>query len=78
MSDIWSANNFSEVTPADNTDLGFAHNAIYCGDAGDVAVRTSSGGSVTVFTVPAGALLPIKVYSIDATSTTCTNIVLMR
>ena len=78
MSDIWSADKFSAVTPANNTDVAFNHNAIYCGVAGNIAVRTVSGGAVTVFTVPAGALLPIKVYSIDSTSTTATGIVLLR
>lgn len=76
--DVWSADaNWKLVTPADDTNLGFAHKAIYCGDAGDIAVRKESGATPVVITVPAGALLPILVYSIDSTSTTCTNIILI-
>lgn len=78
MADIWSADAFQEVTPADDTDLAFNHNAVYIGTAGTLKVREASGGTVRTFVVPAGALLPIKVYSIESTSTTASDIVLLR
>jgi hypothetical protein len=78
MADIWSADNWQAVTPTDDTDVAFNHNAIYVGTGGVIAVRKASGGAVTQITVPNGALLPIKVYSIDSTNTTASGILLVR
>ena len=53
-------------TTTDNTDVNFAHRYLYTGDGGDVAVRFESGGTAYTFTLPAGGLLPINLYSIDS------------
>jgi hypothetical protein len=54
------------ITPASDTDVNFAHRYLYTGDGGDVAVRFESGGTAYTFTLPAGGLLPINLYSIDS------------
>jgi hypothetical protein len=57
------------ITTADDTDVAFTHRYLYAGVAGTVAIRFASGGTVYTITMPAGGLLPIKVYSIDTAST---------
>jgi hypothetical protein len=62
------------VTANDTTVLPLTR-GVYVGGTGDLAVRMSSGNSVTFKSVPAGALLPIRVDQVKATGTTATNIV---
>lgn len=66
------------ITPADNTDVDFAHRYIYAGVAGNINVQFEAGTGATTYTlaVPAGALLPLEVYSVNSTSTTATGIFL--
>jgi len=61
------------VTPSD-TD-GFDESIIYVGTAGNVAVRTSGGQTVTFANVPAGSTLPVMVTRVFSTGTTAGNIV---
>lgn len=71
-------NTAKSITPADDTDVDFTHRFMYVGGAGNVAVRFASGGTAYTFVgLPAGALIPLKVYSIDSTSTTATSILLL-
>lgn len=66
------------VTPADDVDLTKTTRAIYVGVGGNLAVkmRGIEGDSIVTFVgVPTGALLPIRVREVRATSTTATNIV---
>lgn len=68
------------VTPTDNTDLDFPHRYIYAGGAGNINIQFEAGTGADTFTlaVPAGALLPLEVYSINSTSTTATGLFLFR
>lgn len=68
---------YSAVTPADDTEVG-DHDAIYIGTGGDIAVKANSTAAAVVFTVPDGALLPIRAWSIQSTSTTATGIRLVK
>lgn len=61
------------VTPSDTTAVTFR--ALWVGGAGNVAVVTEGGNSVTFTGVPAGTLLPIAVRAVNSTSTTATNLV---
>lgn len=65
----WTA---SDTKEAPNNMIG-----IYVGGAGNLAVQTHAGRSVTFNSVPAGTFIPIKVRNVRATSTTATNIVLL-
>ena len=61
------------VTPSDSATT-FA-NALYIGGAGNVAVVTEGGDTVTFSGVPAGTTLVVRVTQVRATNTTATNIV---
>ena len=65
------------VTKSDSTDLTGAR-GIYVGGAGDVAVKTVNGDSattaVTISTVAAGTILPIRITRVMSTNTTATAI----
>lgn len=60
------------ITPNDSTDLEYVTRAIYVGGAGDVAVTTQGGESVTFSGVTVGTLLPIRVTKVKSTGTTAT------
>ncbi len=64
------------ITPTD----GASHNlvGIYVGTTGDVAVVTDRGTTVTFKTVPAGAIIPLAIRTVNATNTTASNIVGLR
>jgi len=67
-----------DVTPSDSDDLaaGLGY-VMVLGNAGDVAVITAAGNSVTL-PLDKKEILPILVKRIKATSTTATNIKLIR
>lgn len=63
------------VTPADGADLiPRLTRCLWVGGAGNVAVITADGDTVTIVGVPAGTLLPIMVSRVLSTNTTATNI----
>lgn len=62
------------VTPDDANDLGFVTRGIIVGVAGDVAVVTAEGESVTLPALVAGITHPYRVSRIKATGTTATSI----
>lgn len=62
------------ILPNDALDLAVVPRALYVGVAGNVAVRMAGGGTVTLASVPAGTLLPIRVSRILATGTTAGGI----
>lgn len=68
------------ITPANNTDVAFAHRYVYVGGAGNLNVQFEAGTGADTFTlaVTAGALLPLEVYSVNSTSTTATGIFLFK
>lgn len=61
------------VTPSDTTELEAA--ALYVGGAGDVAVVTEGGNTVTFSGVQAGSMLVLRIRQVRATSTTASAIV---
>jgi len=63
------------VTPADSDLTVFPCRGIYVGGAGNVAIVTPQGDTVTFVAVPAGSILPVRAKQIRSTNTTATNIV---
>ncbi|SCM80005.1 conserved hypothetical protein [uncultured Pleomorphomonas sp.] len=61
------------VTPDDDTDLAVASRALYVGTAGDLAITTVGGSTVTLKQV--SGWVPVRVARVLATGTTATNIV---
>ena len=66
---VWS------VTPSDTEDLLRPTRAIRCGGAGDLAVKTITGETVTIPSVVAGETLVIRAVRVYSTNTTATEIV---
>jgi hypothetical protein len=62
------------VTPSDDTDLTVVTRGLYVGGAGNVAVITKGGETVTFTGVVAGSILPVRVARVKATNTTATTI----
>lgn len=61
------------VTPHDTNTIG-PYRALWVGGAGNVALVTVGGQSVTL-AVPAGTMLAVAASVVKATGTTATNIV---
>lgn len=65
----------ASITPSD-ADSFSVPVSVYVGVAGNVAVRPANGGAAVTFVgVPAGAVLPVRVIGVNATSTTATSLV---
>lgn len=62
------------LVPDDGRDLGVIPRALYVGGAGDLVVAMADGTRLTFGSVPAGALLPVRVARVFATGTTATQI----
>ena len=75
--DTSPATNGAAVTASDSTILPEAVRAIYVGGAGNVAVVTSGGDTITFTGVTAGTILPIRVEKILSTGTTATSMVII-
>ena len=63
------------VTPSDSADLPLKARSLYVGGAGNVALVTMGGSTVTFVGVPAGGYVLSTVARVLATGTTATNIV---
>ena len=63
------------VTPSDSTLLSETTRGIYVGTTGNIAALMLSGASVTFASVPAGAVLPVRLTKILATGTTAGSII---
>ena len=63
------------ITTSDTLDLAFVTRAIWVGGAGNIAVVTAGGETVTLNSAAAGALIPLRVSRVKATGTTATNLV---
>ncbi|SIS84845.1 spike base protein, RCAP_Rcc01079 family [Phaeovulum vinaykumarii] len=61
------------ITPSDSTDLARVTRALWVGQAGDLAVVSAAGESVTL--PNAEGLIPIRVTRVRATGTTATGLV---
>ncbi len=64
------------VTPSDSTDMTHATRGILVGTSGNVAVNTVGGeSSVTIYSLVAGIVHPIRATRVLSTGTTAANIV---
>lgn len=72
---IYSASDAEEVTPSDSVDLSQVSRGLYVGGSGDISVVMKDGTTVTLKSVVAGSVLPVRVSRVRATSTTATDIV---
>ncbi len=63
------------VTSSDDNDLATTARCLYIGGAGNVAVITAGGSTVTFVAVNAGSFLPVRAARVLATGTTATSIV---
>jgi hypothetical protein len=61
------------VTPSDTTQIYAS--ALFVGGAGNVAVVTEGGDTVTFSGVQAGSMLVLRIKQVRSTNTTATNIV---
>lgn len=63
------------VTPSDTVDFIVAARALYVGTTGNVTLVTKGGTVITLSSVPAGAIIPVRCTRVNATATTASNIV---
>lgn len=63
------------VSPSDSADLANASKRLWVGGAGNVALITVGGETVTYNSVPAGTYLKVRASRVKATGTTATNII---
>ena len=64
------ASNAEVVTPSDTIALPFASKRLWIGSAGNVALITVGGSTVTYSAVPAGTYLQVRTNQVKATGTT--------
>ncbi len=69
------ASQAAAVVPSNTAALPFASKRLWVGGAGNVAVTTVGGSTVTYTGVPAGAYLNVRAQLVLSTGTTATNIV---
>jgi hypothetical protein len=74
---IGPATGAAAVTPSNTVALpGGVCRGLYVGGAGDVAaVLADQGAAVTFVAVPAGTFMPVRVFRVNSTGTTATNLV---
>lgn len=65
----------SAVTPNDDADIAMISRGILVGVSGSVQVTMESGDVITIPTLVAGVVHPIRVKRVHATGTTATGIV---
>lgn len=70
-----TAHNAFVITKSDTTVFPAHADAIYVGGAGDVAVRTVRGTTLTFSGMQAGSVLPVRCDMVMSTNTTATNLV---
>lgn len=61
------------ITPSDTA--GNSYRAIYVGGAGNVAVVTAGGDTVTFTAPPVGSIIPVETKQVLTTGTTATLLV---
>lgn len=65
----------TNTTPIKDTNGNVIQPLLFVGGAGNVAVMTATGQSVTFTGVTAGTLLPVMVSQVQSTGTTATAII---
>ena len=68
----------AQVTPSDTTGWGFVARALYVGVTGNIVLVTPNNTVLTFVAVPAGVILPVMCYRVNATNTTASNIVALQ
>lgn len=68
-------NDAASVTPSDSTDLANTTRALYIGSQGTLSVVMAGSGNTVSFVLDKHELLPVRVTRVNATGTTCSNIV---
>jgi hypothetical protein len=69
------ASDAAAVTKSDSADLPIASKRLWIGGAGDVALVTIRGTSLTYTAGPAGTYLLVRASRVKSTGTTASNIV---
>ncbi|MDO5759062.1 MAG: hypothetical protein Q4P24_16650 [Rhodobacterales bacterium] len=63
------------VTPSNSADLPVLPRALYIGGGGDISMILAGGETITLKSVPAGAMLPLRASRVRQTGTTATALV---
>jgi hypothetical protein len=66
------------IVPSDSVPLAQTTRAIYVGQTGNLRLRMASTDVVTLASVPAGAMLPLRVAQVLATGTTAGALIGLR
>ena len=64
-----------DISPSDSIELAAYPRAIWVGGAGNLALVTTGGSTVTLQGIVAGTLLPIRAKKVLSTGTTATLLV---
>jgi hypothetical protein len=72
---VGPARHGAAVTPHDTNELDNYSRALWVGGAGNIALTTAGGDSITLSNIVAGSLIPIQAKIVLSTGTTATNIV---
>ena len=76
MNEYLGAADARAVTPSDTVNYdGRVARGLYVGGAGNVALVTDAGATVTFTGLLAGSILPVRHRRVNSTSTTATNLV---
>lgn len=65
------------ITPSDSVDLAHVPRAIYVGNAGALKVTLKDGSTLTLATVNAGVMYPIRAARVWSSVTTATGLIAM-
>lgn len=63
------------ITPNDGADLPRVTRAIYVGGAGNIALVTAKGTTLTFVGVAVGQVLSVRASRVNLTNTTATNLI---
>ena len=69
------AENAAGVTPHDTNDITKGARALYVGTTGNIKMITAGGDTGTLKSVPAGAIITVRVKRVFSTGTSASNIV---
>ena len=64
-----------EITPHDTNPLDVITRGIYVGGTGNIKLKGLDGNDVTLYSCPAGLILPVETEHVYSTGTTATHLV---